>query len=675
MPNFIINVKEKGAKKAAGNIKSLTSSMKTMALQAVTVTAVVQGLKKSIQMSAEMEGVKRGFDNLAKSQGFSTAAFNKFRAATDGTIDSLTLMKQANNAMLLGITDSEDQMADMFDVAQRLGAALGVDTVQAVESLVTGLGRQCLTSDSFISTKDGMKQIIDIKEGDIILSYKEGKIIETEVTHLHNNGIQPTYIVTFKDGKYIKSTDNHRYLTDNGWKYLSELESGSKILNIDNEYSEIHSINSLGEEEVYDLTVPETANFFANGLCVHNSKLMLDNLGIMVDTNKSYKDYADSIGKTTSQLTDQERKTAFVNAAMKEANSLVAQLGEEQLTTKDSIAQVGTALGDLAITLGDRLAPSVNTIAQAFTDLLIDMNEVAFAQGALNSATIGAVNNQELLAFTYKEVSAELRHLENTTAGQILSGKKAGATTEAQREKYAGLKHELELLGSRMTELNILTIDSVEGFGVLSGSTDNINTSLNITNTETTDYLANLKKVEGQQMTSISSWDIMTLGIRRNTLERARNVKENLKGYALSNQGARDSMISVVQAESMEAISGFIASIFKTVPFPFNAILAAGAGGMVSSLISKNLQAIPQFATGADFVTSGPQMMMVGEGSGPEHVQVTPLSDPNINGPQGGGGSVTVNVSGNVMTEDFVSGELAENIKEAIRRGTDFGIS
>ena len=40
----------------------------------------------------------------------------------------------------------------------------------------------------------------------------------------------------------------------------------------------------------------------------------------------------------------------------------------------------------------------------------------------------------------------------------------------------------------------------------------------------------------------------------------------------------------------------------------------------------------------------------------------------------GGGGSVTVNVSGNVLSQDFVEGELAENIKEAIRRGTDFGI-
>jgi len=46
-----------------------------------------------------------------------------------------------------------------------------------------------------------------------------------------------------------------------------------------------------------------------------------------------------------------------------------------------------------------------------------------------------------------------------------------------------------------------------------------------------------------------------------------------------------------------------------------------------------------------------------------------------MNSGGGGGGSVTVNVSGNVLSQDFVEGELAENIKEAIRRGTDFGIS
>ena len=42
---------------------------------------------------------------------------------------------------------------------------------------------------------------------------------------------------------------------------------------------------------------------------------------------------------------------------------------------------------------------------------------------------------------------------------------------------------------------------------------------------------------------------------------------------------------------------------------------------------------------------------------------------------QGGGGAVTVNVSGNVLSKDFVEGELADQIKNAIRRGTDFGLS
>ena len=41
----------------------------------------------------------------------------------------------------------------------------------------------------------------------------------------------------------------------------------------------------------------------------------------------------------------------------------------------------------------------------------------------------------------------------------------------------------------------------------------------------------------------------------------------------------------------------------------------------------------------------------------------------------GNTGSVVVNVSGNVMTQDFVENELADSIKEAIRRGSDFGVS
>ena len=97
------------------------------------------------------------------------------------------------------------------------------------------------------------------------------------------------------------------------------------------------------------------------------SKLMLDNLRIMVDTNKSYKDFAKANNIAVSAMTDVERKQAFVNAAMKEANFLVAELGEDQLTTKDAIAQATTAVGDLGIKIGDMLAPHVIKVAEALT--------------------------------------------------------------------------------------------------------------------------------------------------------------------------------------------------------------------------------------------------------------------------------------------------------------------
>ena len=43
-----------------------------------------------------------------------------------------------------------------------------------------------------------------------------------------------------------------------------------------------------------------------------------------------------------------------------------------------------------------------------------------------------------------------------------------------------------------------------------------------------------------------------------------------------------------------------------------------------------------------------------------------------LNAMNQGGGGVTVNVSGNVLTQDFVEGELAESIQEAVRKGVSF---
>jgi hypothetical protein len=90
-----------------------------------------------------------------------------------------------------------------------------------------------------------------------------------------------------------------------------------------------------------------------------------------------------------------------------------------------------------------------------------------------------------------------------------------------------------------------------------------------------------------------------------------------------------------------------------------SAVIAAGLANVATIEQQK-------FARGGDFVTSGPQSIMVGDNpGGRERVSVTPLSSPNFDGPQGGGINLTfVNP---IMTRDFVRGELMEEIERAQR--------
>ena len=46
-----------------------------------------------------------------------------------------------------------------------------------------------------------------------------------------------------------------------------------------------------------------------------------------------------------------------------------------------------------------------------------------------------------------------------------------------------------------------------------------------------------------------------------------------------------------------------------------------------------------------------------------------------MNDGQGGGGSINISINGGMISPDFVENDLAESIREAVRRGADFGIS
>ena len=82
------------------------------------------------------------------------------------------------------------------------------------------------------------------------------------------------------------------------------------------------------------------------------------------------------------------------------------------------------------------------------------------------------------------------------------------------------------------------------------------------------------------------------------------SFQSDVKRAIMSGQTAEEAMKTVVRAQIMEAVAGYISSIFQSVPFPFNLILAAGAAAAVGGLVDKTLAnfgdggVIEEFANG-----------------------------------------------------------------------------
>ena len=138
----IIDIGVRGAGKAQSSLKKLGGAALKLGGAFFAAKGIVRGMSTIVQSGSKLKSVEMAFDNMGKKVGFSEGSLKKLQAATDGTVSKLELMTKANNAMALGIVESDDQMAQMFDTAQKLGKALGQDTASALDSLVTGMGRK-----------------------------------------------------------------------------------------------------------------------------------------------------------------------------------------------------------------------------------------------------------------------------------------------------------------------------------------------------------------------------------------------------------------------------------------------------------------------------------------------------------------------------------------------------
>ena len=540
--------------------------------------------------AAKVQSMKNAFTELQGSTNASVHALVKLKKATNNTMSEFDIFQQSNNAMILGITKNADEMAEMFDVAQRLGRALGRDTTSSVESLITGIGRQ--------------------------------------------------------------------------------------------------------------------------------SRLMLDNIGIIVDTEQAYKTYAKELGKSTDKLTDQEKKQAFLNATMESARDKVKGLGKETLTASDNFQIANTAFENTSKTIGELLEPLVASLARKLASAAESSQELfKNVQVALQGA--GAfdpfeVFKRESEEKSVKDINNELKLLQARLEQVRESQKKQSDTMKESAIVIDENAENVNNLGLQIVGVVTETPELIDVF--TEGSTtfklfrtsvkestdalaENIESSTGLNNVTfdldgeifklvnkiaiLNELLIKMEESTGKTKTKLNEETIATK-LLTNSINSMSSALANaaLNGDHMGRQIEKALKRIAAQILAKAGVFALLTAIFPTAaataglkgvnPFAFALGLnTAHTGGLIKD------NKVQKFATGG--VVQGednvPILAQNGEfvmsRNAVESVGIETMNRIN----QTGSAGVTVNVSGNVMSQDFVEGELAERIKEAVRKGSNFGMS
>ena len=480
-----VEKEQKDIKKQNDILKTSFAGIGSAIVAAFSVQAITQFLSSSVQLAAQTISLEKSFRNLGKAVGFNDKSLEKFRKATDGTVSDIDLMIEANNAMLLGIVENDDQFAELIDSAQRLAKAVGQDALFGIQSLTTGIGRQ--------------------------------------------------------------------------------------------------------------------------------SKLMLDNLGIVLDTNLAYEKFAEANGKAAKDLDENERKQAFIQAALESTKEKVDQLGEEQLDLNDATNQLSVSFENLQITIGKELQDEVGFLQTALSNLLDVANQQIAEKGLL--ATLFGMPK----VFDVVDLVVDVGQKAKKAAESIVPPDKPLIPLLPSEDDFL---EDLEVAEENFEEINRIIAKHEEG------------------RKKSIEFI---KKLEADA--------------------HKERIAQNLESAILQGQSAKEAGVSVIKAEIAKSTASLITKIMQGVPFPLNLALAAGAGGMIGKVTD---QLFSSFATGGSFVTKGRTTLPIGSGvvvgdnaSGMERIDVTPLPSPTSRN----NGNIIINISAPLVDETVV-----DTIIPAIRR-------
>lgn len=150
------------------------------------------------------------------------------------------------------------------------------------------------------------------------------------------------------------------------------------------------------------------------------SRMLLDNLGIIVKVEEAQLNYANSIGVAVSELDDEQKKTAFLNATMEGLAERTDALGGFTDDTKVKWAQLNAKFHDTTVLIGEDLLPEFNKILDV-------LNELA-DEGGIQAVVVG----MHALGITAYTTGAALATVGDALLAVII----AATTADVERTQF-----------------------------------------------------------------------------------------------------------------------------------------------------------------------------------------------------------------------------------------------
>lgn len=260
------------------------------------------------------------------------------------------------------------------------------------------------------------------------------------------------------------------------------------------------------------------------------SSMMMKVAGNMETASHAYDRYATSIGKTSSELTQAERRQAIYNSTIEAGQKYSSNASAYQNTYSASTQRLANSLENLKASFGQAFAPMA-TVVNNLASFIVANKEVVTVVGTFVGVIVGAGGIVWAIAKLIPMISSAIAWFSglNVAAKGVVLGLATVAATMAAVSLVTSQTS--EVTQDLATGLDDGT-DSMEDFGAATGGAAGAVQDLNKQLDELRrDYLEDLKQIEVRHLETI---DNLTKQIKEANVSYRRAVEERNAAFEVS---------------------------------------------------------------------------------------------------------------------------------------------